>query len=72
MFWDVNEDFSSEYIKDHCTIQNELLDGIRTAWLYKYMTSLYTTETESAGDLGFNLYLIIRDGSKPVNSITFP
>ena len=46
MFWDVNEDFSSEYIKDHQTIQNELLDGIRTSWLDKYTTCLYTTEME--------------------------
>ena len=35
VFWDVNEDFSSKYIKDHQTIQNELLDGIRTSWLDK-------------------------------------
>ena len=45
-FWDVNEDFSCDYIKDHQTIRNEMLNDTRTARLDKYTTSLYTTEIE--------------------------
>ena len=42
LYWDTDEEFQGEYMQDHRALQNELADGIRTAWTDKYTTSIYT------------------------------
>ena len=42
----MDEDFEGEYLKDYKALHNELIEGVKTAWLDKYTTALYTTDYE--------------------------
>ena len=43
LYWDTDEDFQGQYLSDHKSVCNEMLEKMRTAWTDKYTTSVYST-----------------------------
>ena len=43
LYWDTDDHFQGEYLRDHKHIQNDLVN-VRTAWTDKYTTTIYTAD----------------------------
>ena len=47
LVWNVDEEFAGQYVTDHETIHNTLLDDTRTSWSDKYTTVIYSTSSDT-------------------------